>query len=196
MELIPYNTLADESWTRLREAADSPLHPMRLLNLATIAGDGTPDARLMVLRGANRGRGRIWFYTDRRSEKVGHLRERPAVCAVAYDPEDRVQLRIRGTALIHESSPLAEEHWTHTSTVIRWLFASPDAPGLPLRQPDPRLMSMKQAMNAGIEETARDNFAVVETDVKSIEWLQVTDDQQRRAIMHAATAWAVQPLAP
>ncbi len=63
-------------------------------------------------------------------------------------------------------------------------------------QPDPRLMSMKKAMNASEEENARCNFAVIETLVASIEWLQVTDDDQRRAIIHASTGWAVQPLAP
>ncbi|MHC4413729.1 MAG: pyridoxamine 5'-phosphate oxidase family protein [Planctomycetota bacterium] len=196
MTLVEYDTLAEESWARLEEAADSPSHPMRLIILATIAADGTPDARMMVLRGANRQSGRIWFYTDRRSEKVTHLRDRPSVCAVAYDRHNGVQLRLRGNAVIHDTNSLAAQHWEHTSSVLRWLYASPDAPGLPLRQPDPRIMSMKQDMNSGVPDNARGNFAVIEIVVKSIEWHQVCEADQRRAILHAATAWAVQPLAP
>jgi hypothetical protein len=37
---------------------------------------------------------------------------------------------------------------------------------------------------------------VIEITVDSIEWLQITDGEQRRAIMFAATNWAVQALAP
>ena len=196
MTLIAYEALPQEAWTRLAHAADDPNHPMRLFLLATVACDGLPDARVMVLRGTDRRLGRIWFYTDRRSEKVDQLRQRPALCAVAYDHRDGVQLRLRGTATIHELDPQAAEHWSQTSTVVRAIYASPETPGVPLRQPDPRLMTMKQAMQAGAEESARRNFAVGETQVESIEWLQVTDHDQRRAIMYAATGWAVQPLAP
>ena len=168
--LIAYEALPDEAWTRLAQAADDPTHPMRLFLLATIAPDGSPDARLMVLRGADRRLGKIWFYTDRRSEKVGQLHKHPALCAVAYDRRDSVQLR-------------------QTSTVVRALYAAPDPPGRPLRQPDPRLMTIKQAFDAGAEVNARQNFTVIEAFVETIEWLQLTDDDQRRAIMHAATAW-------
>lgn len=196
MSLIGYDAVADESWSRLKEAADDPTHPMRLLVLATTAADGSPDARIMVLRGADRGRGKIWFYTDRRSEKVDHLRTHSNLAVVAYDLKDGVQLRLRGAATIHELNSQVAQHWSHTSRVVRALYGSSDAPGVPLRQPDPRLLSIKQALNAGAEENARCNFAVIETLVQSIEWLQVTEDDQRRAIMYASTAWAVQPLAP
>ena len=194
--MIPYDVLAHEAWARLAQAADDPTHPMRLFLLATVDADGLPDARLMVLRGAERSLGKIWFYTDRRSEKVDQLRKRPELCAVAYDRRDGVQLRLRGAAAIHELNSQAAQHWSQTSRIFRALYASPDSPGVPLRQPDPRLMSMKKAMNASEEENARCNFAVIETLVESIEWLQVTDDDQRRAILYASTAWAVQPLAP
>ncbi len=196
MTVIPYDVLADEAWARLALAADDPTHPMRLFLLATVDAHGVPDARLMVLRGAGRRLGKIWFYTDRRSEKVDQLRKRPELCAVAYDRRDGVQLRLRGAATIHELNSEAAQHWSQTSSIIRALYASPDSPGVPLRQPDPRLMSMKKAMNASEEENARCNFAVIETLVESIEWLQVTGDDQRRSILYASTGWAVQPLAP
>ncbi len=196
MTVTPYDALPHEAWARLAQAADDPTHPMRLFLLASVDADGLPDARLMVLRGADRRPGKIWFYTDRRSTKIDQLRKRPALCAVTYDPRDGVQLRLRGAATIHELNSQAAQHWSQTSRIIRALYASSDAPGVPLRQPDPGLMRMKQAMNASVEENARCNFAVIETLVESIEWLQVSDDDQRRAILYASTGWAVQPLAP
>ncbi len=194
--LIAYEALPDEAWTRMAQAADDPTHPLRLFLLATIAPDGSPDARLMVLRGADRRLGKIWFYTDRRSEKIGQLHEHPALCAIAYDRRDGVQLRLRGNATIHELDWQATKHWTQMDMGVRALYAAPDPPGIPLRQPDPRVMSMKQAMNVDADENARRNFAVIEALMQSIEWLQVQEDDQRRAIMHAITGWAVQAIAP
>jgi general stress protein 26 len=196
MTLIAYDALAEESWNRLQESGDDPNHPMRLLVLATVCTAGAPEARLMVLRGADRRLGKLWFYTDRRSEKVEQLRRQPQVTTVTYEPESGVQLRLRGTAGVDESGALADQHWSQVGMAVRALYASPDTPGRPLRQPDPRLMGVKRSIDAGGEDTARGNFAVIEITVDSIEWLQIADGDQRRAIMFAATNWAVQPLAP
>jgi hypothetical protein len=57
-------------------------------------------------------------------------------------------------------------------------------------------MGVKRSIDARGEAAARGNFAVIEIAVDSIEWLQVIEAEQRRAIMFAATDWAVQALAP
>ena len=196
MTLITYDAMAEESWIRLQQAGDDPNHPMRLLVLGTVCTAGAPQVRLMVLRGADRRLGKLWFYTDCRSEKVEQLRRQPQVAAVTYDPETGVQLRLRGTAGVDESGALADQHWSQVGMAVRALYASPDTPGRPLRQPDPTLMGVKRSIDAGGEATARGNFAVIEITVDSIEWLQIADGEQRRAIMFAATNWAVQALAP
>ncbi len=150
----------------------------------------------MVLRGADRRLGKLWFYSDRRSEKIEQLRRQPQATAVTYDPEASVQLRLRGTAGVDASGALADQHWSQVGMAVRALYASPDMPGRPPRQPDPGLMDVKRSIDAGGEAAARGNFAVIEITVDSIEWLQVADGEQRRAIMFAATDWAVQALAP
>ena len=194
--MIDYEKLAEESWSRLWAGSDDPAHPMRLVVLATVDADGAPDARTMVLRGADRRLGKIWFYTDRRSEKIDHLRASGAVCVVAYDPADRIQLRLRGTATLYLTGTQADLHWRHVSLALKALFASSDPPGRPMLQPDPRLAGIQQSLDAVGEAGARANFAVIEVRVKAIEWLQVRDNEQRRAVLHAATGWAAQPLVP
>jgi general stress protein 26 len=194
--LIDYEMLAEEAWTRLRDAGDERNHPMRLVVLATVDAGGAPDARTMVVRGADRRSGRIWFYTDRRSEKIDQLCSCQWACAVAWDRTAGIQLRLRGTATVHESGPVADRHWRQASLALQALFAAPDAPGRPLRPPDPRLVGMKRALDEGCLTDARTNFAVIEMQVRTIEWHQVIEGEQRRAVLHAATAWAVQPLAP
>ncbi|MHC4217732.1 MAG: pyridoxamine 5'-phosphate oxidase family protein, partial [Planctomycetota bacterium] len=177
MTLIAYDELAAESWTRLEQAGDDPNHAMRVLVMATVCATGAPEARLMVLRGADRRLGKLWFYTDRRSEKVEQLRRQPQITAITYDAEAGVQLRLRGTASVDEAGALADQHWSQVGMAVRVLYASPDTPGRPLRQPDPRLMGVKRSIDAGSEATARGNFAVIELTVDSIEWLQIVDGE-------------------
>ncbi len=196
LRLVDYDDIVEEAWQRLERAADEPAHPMRLLVLATVDSGGAPEARLMVLRGASRRLGKLWIYTDARSQKVDQLRERPAVALVAWDGACGVQLRVRGNATVCGTGPAADTHWNHAAMAVRALFSAPDAPGRPLRLPDPRLMSVKRSLDEGQEAEARGNFAVLEIAVRSIEWLQIMDGEQRRAITHASTAWAVHPLAP
>lgn len=196
MQLISYDSIADQAWTRLVQAGDDPSHAMRIVVLATLGDGPSPEARLMVLRGADRQLGKLWFYTDLRSPKVEQLRTCPTVCAVAWDTACGVQLRIRGTATIDSSSPLADDHWRQASMGLQVLLQSPDDPGRPLQQPDPRLMGMKTAMDADDEAAARRNFAVIEITITGIEWLQVCDDDQRRAIMNPVTDWQPLALAP
>ncbi|MCH7797278.1 MAG: pyridoxamine 5'-phosphate oxidase family protein [Planctomycetes bacterium] len=196
MQLISYDSIADQAWKLLAQAGDDRSHPMRVVVLATLGDDGSPEARLMVVRGADRSRGKLWFYTDLRSPKVQQLRACPAVSAIAWDPACGVQLRIRGTATIDSSSPLADDHWLQASLGLQVLLHSPEDPGRPLKQPDPRLMGMKTAMDANDEAAARRNFAVIEITITGIEWLQVCDDDQRRAIMNPVTDWQPLALAP
>ena len=112
----------------------------------------------------------------------------------AFDGE--LQLRFNGTATVQTTGAHTDDHWRQASMGLQVLLASPDDPGRPLTRPDPRLVGMKHSLDAGDEKTARDRFAVIEVAVSSAEWLQISGDEQRRAIMHAANGWAVQPLAP
>ncbi len=196
MQLISYDSMTDQVWKRLVQAGDDPSHAMRVVVLATLGGGGSPEARLMVIRGADRQLGKLWFYTDLRSPKVEQLRTCPDACAVAWDTACGVQLRIRGTATVDSSSPLADDHWRQASLGLQMLLRSPEDPGRPLKWPDPRLMGMKTALDADDESTARRNFAVIEIKISSIEWHQVCDNDQRRAIMHSATGWQPVALAP
>ncbi|MEE8458470.1 MAG: pyridoxamine 5'-phosphate oxidase family protein [Phycisphaerales bacterium] len=196
MALIDYERIAEETWTRLALACDDPTRPMRTVVLASVNVRHAPDARLMILRGVDRQRSRLWFYTDIRSAKLEQLRAQPAVTVVAWDPADCIQLRFNGTATIQTNGEHIDDHWRQASMGLQVLLASPDDPGRPLTRPDPRLVGMKHSLDAGEEKAARARFAVIEIALSSAEWLQISGDEQRRAIMHGANGWAVQPLAP
>lgn len=194
--MIAYDQLEYEAWSRLEHAADDPSHPMRLVFLATLSESNAPDGRLMVLRGSDRQLGRVWFYADSRSQKVTQLRANQSMCIVCYDPREGVQLRVQAQVVLHQFNELADRHWAQANALVRSLFSTPDRPGSPLCRPDPRLMSIQLAIRDVDEGYARSNFTVIDARVEIIEWLQVNGVEQRRALMHATTGWAVQPLAP
>ena len=193
---IEYESLSREVWHRLHAAADDPSHPMRLLTLATIDEQGRPDARILVLRGANSQLRCLWFHTDARSAKAAQLDKCPHACAIGYDPRDGVQLRIRGTVKLHRDSELAERHWEQIEFHVRHAYAIPFKPGQLLGRPDPRMRLHRDQLAADDLAEGRRNFAVIELAIEEIEWLQVTDVGDRRAVMRAADGWQVTALAP
>ena len=169
---------------------------MRLMTLATVNAGGEPDARILVLRGASRDLGRLWFHTDRRSRKVGQLKDTPLACAIAYDGRDGVQLRVWGGVSLHADDEIAERHWEQTDFAVRHQYGMTDVPGEPLPHPDPRSENHRRDIAIGDEALGRANFMVLQLAAERIEWFQTTALGDRRAMMRAAGEWMVVPLVP
>ena len=193
---VEYDAIVQTVWQHLSDAADDQTHPMRLLTVATMNEHRWPDARLLVLRGADPQLHCLWFYTDARSAKAAQLEKCPHACAIGYDPRDAVQLRIRGNVKLHRDSTLAERHWEQTEFHVRHAYAMPVRPGQPLSRPDPLMRRHRDQLVADDLAQGRRNFAVIEMIIGEIEWLQVSDGGDRRAVMRAADGWKVTPLAP
>ncbi|MCE7083366.1 pyridoxal 5'-phosphate synthase [Streptomyces sp. ST2-7A] len=64
--------------------------------LSTVAPDGLPDARVLVLRGVTGDGGEWAFATDAGSPKGRHLAEVPGAALTAYWPTQGRQIRVRG----------------------------------------------------------------------------------------------------
>src|ERR1017187_3832144 len=80
----------------LQEAVDSGIEEPTAMTVATVDGDGHPDARMLLLKSADE-RGFV-FYTNMESPKAQALRHEPRVALCFYwMPLDR-QVRIRGRA--------------------------------------------------------------------------------------------------
>jgi pyridoxamine 5'-phosphate oxidase len=82
-----------ENW--LREAVGAGLPLPNAMTLATVAADGTPDARIVLLKGLEQGG--FVFYTNYGSRKGQQLASRPAACLVFQWSELERQVRIQGT---------------------------------------------------------------------------------------------------
>jgi hypothetical protein len=193
---VPYDRIEEDAWRRLVRGADRRGDPMHLLVLATLDRAERPDARLMVLRGASRELSGLWFHTDGRARKARQIEVNRDACVVGYDPGDRVQLRIFGRCSIHRDDEIADRHWEQIDLAVCRTYGMPLPPGEPLPSPDPRVDAHHRRIEAGEEMVGRENFAVIQLAVDAIEWLQVGDNIDYRALMRATDGWRPVPLCP
>jgi pyridoxamine 5'-phosphate oxidase len=76
-------------------AQAAPLPLANAMTLATVSADGAPAARVVLLKGLERGE--FVFYTNTRSRKGRELAERPRACLVFLWSELERQVRVEGT---------------------------------------------------------------------------------------------------
>ena len=82
-----------------REALDAKAVEPNAMTLATVAPDGTPDARIVLLKGAD-ARGFV-FYTDYRGQKAQELEASPRAALVFWWAEVERQVRVVGSGRAH-----------------------------------------------------------------------------------------------
>ena len=96
---MPEQPLADDPLRRLAgwldEAHAAGLGPPDTMTLATAAADGTPSARMVLLKALDE-RGLV-FYTNRGSRKGRELAANPHAALVLYWPSLGRQARVEGT---------------------------------------------------------------------------------------------------
>jgi pyridoxamine 5'-phosphate oxidase len=194
--MITYDAIPGEVWAKLSGAADDPAQRLRLMAVATVTPEERPSNRTLVLRGADRTTGLVWFHTDRRSPKLRHLEARPYVSALAYDEHDDVQVRLDGPVSLHFDDRLADHHWEQVGMAVRYAYGLPHGPGEPLRQPDPRFQELHRQQKQGELHQGRENFGVIQVRVETIDWLQVGATGQVRAVLRASSGWKAEPLVP
>lgn len=195
-KLTAYEHLSSEVWQRLAAAADRKDHSLRLITLASVDQRDQPDARILVLRGVEPVHGRLWFYSDSRAEKIAQLRRRPAVCLVAYDIPDGVQLRMTGCSRIHTNDVVVVRHWEQLDLATRYEYQVAPVPGSALNRNDPIRRHHHEQFEEGAMDSQQQNFAVIEVTIDFIDWLQVNVRGDRRARMSRDHDWVAHALAP
>lgn len=164
--------LRQQVWHELVRAVHERDHAWRTPVLATVAIDGSPNARTVVLRGADPARQMLRFYTDRRSPKVTELMAASGAVLVFWSALLKWQLRVRVKLAVVAEGPEVEALWD----AIRSSAAAGDYLGL-------------LAPGTGIEgvhavtaqEDAAHHFALLEAQVVDIDWLELGPDGHRRA---------------
>jgi len=102
---------------------------------------------------------------------------------LAFDPEIKIQLRLRGAARIETSGPVADAAWAAASEYARRCYLAVGAPGSPADRPGSGLPVEVEGIRPSEEQLlpARENFAVLLIEPLSLDWLYLAHDGHRRA---------------
>lgn len=171
-------------WQHLRAAPTQKDYPFKTCTLSTVAPNGWPDARTVVLRQTDETARTLWFHTDVRASKVAHLQAKPEAVLLFWDTIRQIQLRCRTTTKIHTNDAVADEQWAKTWEGNRKMYLSEHEPGSVQPGPYPGfpvLLGDKLPTRAE-SEAGRPNFAAVACTVLTIDYLHLSRAGQTRAL--------------
>jgi len=141
------------------------------------------DGRIVVLRGIDEKEKKIWFHSDIRSNKIKILKTNPESVFLFYDKNEKIQLRIRGNSKINYQNLITKKSWEKTAHMSRQCYLGDLAPGSNAKVPTSGLTSDIDNLKYTKKESeiGYKNFSVIETYIKSIEWLYLAAKGHRRA---------------
>lgn len=178
--------IAEHAWDELVGAVRDRHHGFHLPTLATVNPDGSPEARIVVLRAVDRGARSVACHTDARSPKAEQIDARPSSAWVFYDPARRLQIRALGLTVLEdvETSEAAKAAWTRTDPSARRCYLGPNAPSQTATEPTANLPAAFERTLPSEEQSAPGtaNFRRVVTTVTSLDWLHLRHDGHRRAL--------------
>lgn len=169
----------------LDDAAINRKSPLHCPVVSTIGVKG-PNQRIMVLREFDKHNNMLRFHTDYRSPKVNELANNENISILGYDPEKRIQLKLYGTAKIHNEGDLATEAWIQTDAMGRRCYLCEPGSGAKSSAPVSGLTGELQKRRPTIEETeaGRKNFAIMLVRLNQIDWMYLSSKGNRAASFH------------
>lgn len=159
-----------------RKAAHCPV-------VATLDTDGAPSQRVMILRAVDWEHRTLRFHTDARSNKIGEIARNGKASVLFYEPEDKAQVRLTGTARTEMTDGVADTCWDSSTLFARRCYMGETGPGMPSEYPVSGLPEWVEGRQPTDEEVApaRQNFAVLLVEFERMEWLYLANAGHRRA---------------
>ncbi len=174
--------LLAQIWQALVKGSTEEGNPLRMPAFGT-ASDHEISVRTVVLREVHAASRELVCHADSRSRKIWEIRKNPQVSWLFYHPDERIQIRAGGVALVHQNNPVARAAWQCTPFANRLNYCADLAPGTRLAEPDTSLPARWKSRLPTLEETeiGWPNFAVIVTTIDHLEWLHLRPDGHRRA---------------
>lgn len=179
--------LMDDIWGELIRAVNDRHHAWRTPVLATVDVNGFPQARTVVLRGANRSANELRFFTDARTPKCQQLQARSRASVAFWSKRLNWQLRVSLELEVVTDGPEISEAWQrlHASKAATDYLA-PVAPGSALTHQQP----LEFPQQVTIDTVHK--LAILKGQVMDIDWLELSRQGHRRAsIQDQQLQWLV-----
>ncbi|MBX5145606.1 pyridoxamine 5'-phosphate oxidase family protein [Rhizobium lentis] len=165
------------AWAELEMAAGNPLSGFRYVNLCTVDAEARAQARMVVLRSADRTTRSLEFHTDTRSQKWLELSANPEVTVLGFCPQARLQLRLQGRAERHgPGSEHADAAWQNLPSRTRMTYVGGppgDERGFEAIGELPELLG---------EVGGKPRFGVLSFRARTMDWFELRQQDNRRAL--------------
>lgn len=179
---ISHGEILKTIWKNLDLGTLDRKHPFHLPVVSTVC-DGAPDSRIVVLRRFWRKNPRgLAFHAHAGSPKISELRANPNIYWLFYHPQDRFQVRVKGTAEVHTDGELHEEQWMATEFFSRRCYVG-EAPSQSSDEPTSGLPEdlIDRAPTEAESEAGKSHFAVVFSTIDQIDCLEMNVKGHRRS---------------
>jgi len=180
---ISHGEILKKIWKNLDLGVLDRSHPFHTPVFGTICDD-VPRLRVVVLRRFWRKNPRgIAFHTHVGSPKISEILSNPNVSWLFYHPQEKFQVRIKGTATVHRDGELYEEQWLATEFFSRRCYVG-EAPSQISEKPTsglPKDLSERAPTEEESEE-GRANFAVIFSTINAIDCLELNVKGHRRSL--------------
>jgi 3-hydroxyisobutyrate dehydrogenase len=174
--------LEQDCWNRLVTGASKSRNPFHTPSVATLS-KGELSMRTVVLRKALPLERELRFHTDIRSVKWDDLLTNPSISLLFYDAEERIQLRLKGKAVLHHTNDMTAKAWETTSLSSRKCYLTLHSPSSFTDSSTSGLSEDMEQENYTLEESelGYTNFGIVSIQIQSIDWLWLNHAGHRRA---------------
>ena len=142
--------------------------------------NNTISTRTVVLREFDAKKRILRFHTDSRSGKIEELKENSISSIHGYDPDLKVQIRLKGKTSIHVDNEISKKAWTQSREMSKMCYSIKDSPGKKISSPEPFDL-VKEEINI---ELGYENFAVLLFCYDSLEFLFLKGAGHRRSLFN------------
>lgn len=168
------NDVLGAAFGALAEGAARPGSAWRHVSLGTVAADGKPRVRTLVLRAFDAGAPTLDLHTDRRSAKVAELAAVPLACVHAWNAATGEQLRLEGSIAMHAGDAVAQGAWAALRPASHDTYRVMPGPGCVMSDPGEAGPALDDAAAFGV-------FVVLRFSIKQLEYLLIRESLHRRA---------------
>ena len=172
--------ILDKIWNELILGLNSGKHPFHIFTVSTVKNN-KPDSRSVVLRGVDKENKSISFHTDLRSKKILQIKESENICALFYDKDTKIQLRIYGSASKETDSLLIKEKWNSSKEMSKLCYLNKISPGEVINEPKDYLYGKEELNNI---ELGIKNFSIINIKISQIDWLSLNHEGHQRMLIN------------
>jgi len=182
-EKTSHGEILKKIWKHLDLGMLEREHPFHTPVFGTVC-DGVPSLRVVVLRRFWRKNPRgLVFHAHVGSPKISEIRSNKNVSWLFYHPQERFQVRVKGTATVYGDGELHEEQWLATEFFSRRCYVG-EAPSQISEKPTSGLPEdfTQRAPTEEESEAGRSNFAVIFSTIDQIDCLELNVKGHRRSL--------------